>query len=223
MYKSFGDSEQRVEVLKGIDLLLRGGETVTIVGASGVGKSTLLHLLGALEQPDEGTVLYEGRDVWELEEEQLAGLRNRYVGFVFQFHHLLPEFSAVENVMIPGLIARMEKKAARGLAEDILGSVGLQNRLNHKVGMLSGGEQQRVALARALVLSPRLLLGDEPTGNLDAQTGQRVHELILDLCRRNHMSTVLVTHNLNLARRADRCLTIVDGHLQETDLGSVSM
>lgn len=217
--KSYVTSGQKIEVLRGVDLLLEKGCTVAIVGASGVGKSTLLHLLGALERPDRGLILYEGREVHHLNDDELALVRNRFVGFVFQFHHLLPEFSAVENVMIPTLIARTEKKTAYELAEKTLAQVGLQDRLKHRVGMLSGGEQQRVALARAVVMSPKLLLADEPTGNLDAHTGQKVHELILELGRKNQMATVLVTHNLSLARSADLCMTITDGHLKKADLG----
>lgn len=213
LHKAFGAGSRRVEILKGIDIALDRGETIAIVGASGVGKSTLLHLLGALERPDQGEIFYQGKEVGNLTDDDLAVVRNKYVGFVFQFHHLLPEFSALENVMMPALIARMENQKARSLAGGILDSVGLGKRLDHKIGMLSGGEQQRVALARALVLSPKLLLADEPTGNLDMQTGRKVHELMLYLSRENKMGTIIVTHNMDLAGSTDRRLTMVDGRI----------
>ncbi len=219
IYKSYTTDGQRVEVLKGIDLEVCTGQSLAIVGASGVGKSTLLHVLGTLERPDSGDILYDGLDVASLSDDELASFRNKCIGFVFQFYHLLPEFTAVENVMIPALIARMEKNHAYTLAETALSEVGLQDRLKHKVGMLSGGEQQRVAVARSLVLSPRLLLADEPTGNLDAKTGEKVHETILRLGEKNKMAIVLVTHNLHLARSMDHCLTIADGRLGKADLG----
>lgn len=220
--KSFTMNGEKVEVLKGIDLKVNAGESLAIVGSSGVGKSTLLHLLGTLERPDSGNILYNGLDVAELDDDELAAFRNRCIGFVFQFHHLLPEFTAVENVLIPALIARMEKRPAYALAESLLSEVGLQNRLKHKVGSLSGGEQQRVALARALVLSPRVLLADEPTGNLDTKTGEKVYQAILRLCEKNRMATVVVTHNSHLARSMDRCLTIVDGYVEDAALGRLS-
>lgn len=222
IHKSFATDGQGIEVLKEIDLTVKVGESLAIVGASGVGKSTLLHLLGTLEIPDKGAILYNGLDVSKLRDEELGAFRNRYIGFVFQFHHLLPEFTAIENVMIPALIARQEKKDACALAEGILCEVGLKDRLRHRVGELSGGEQQRVALARAIVLSPRLLLADEPTGNLDAKTGQKVHDLILSLGEKNDMATIVVTHNLRLAQSMGRCLTIVDGRLEQSDPGRFS-
>lgn len=222
IYKSFVTDGQRVEVLKGVNLTVSAGDSLAIVGASGVGKSTLLHLLGTLERPDSGSIVYTGLDVAKLSDDDLAAFRNRYIGFVFQFHHLLPEFTAVENVMIPAFIAGLEKKSAYSLAEGILYAVGLQDRLKHKVGSLSGGEQQRVAVARAMVLSPRLFLADEPTGNLDTKTGERVHQTILRLGEKNKMATVIVTHNLYLARSMDRCLTIVDGRLEGFDTGRFS-
>lgn len=217
--KTYSTHGQRIEVLKEINLTVEKGQTIAIVGASGVGKSTLLHLLGLLERPDEGSVLYDGQEVGKLDDNELAIVRNQYVGFVFQFHHLLPEFSAAENVMIPALIARIDKKKALEMAKVTLALVGLQDRMKHRVGMLSGGEQQRVALARAVVMDPKLLLADEPTGNLDTHTGQKVHDLILELGKKNQMATVLVTHNLALARSTDHCMTIMDGFLKKADFG----
>ncbi|MCX5891930.1 MAG: ABC transporter ATP-binding protein, partial [Deltaproteobacteria bacterium] len=182
-----------------------------VVGASGVGKSTLLHILGTLERPSNGQVLWEGLDIFAMEDRPLAAFRNRKVGFVFQFHHLLSEFNALENVMMPALIARQPQGTAREKAEAILVRVGLKERLTHRVTTLSGGEQQRVAVARALVLDPEVLLADEPTGNLDPKSGARVQELILELNRERGLTSVIVTHNLELAQALDRRITLVDG------------
>jgi len=181
------------------------------VGASGVGKSTLLHILGTLERPSAGKVHWEGADVFALDDRSLAAFRNRKVGFVFQFHHLLAEFNALENVMMPALIARLPQLAAREQAEAILVRVGLKERLTHRVSTLSGGEQQRVAVARALVLKPEVLLADEPTGNLDPKSGSRVQELILELNRERGLTSVIVTHNLEMARVLDRQITLLEG------------
>jgi lipoprotein-releasing system ATP-binding protein len=200
-------------VLDGIDLDIRKGEMLAIVGASGVGKSTLLHLLGALDRPTSGKVFYGGLDVFGLDNGPLARFRNERVGFVFQFHHLLPEFSALENVMMPALIRRMDREEAARAAERILNDVGLGARLHHRPGELSGGEQQRVAVARALVLNPDVVLADEPTGNLDMHTGEAVHDLLLSINKQQGITFVIVTHNDKLAVRADRVLRMADGRL----------
>ncbi|MFA4901651.1 MAG: ABC transporter ATP-binding protein [Desulfobaccales bacterium] len=209
--KIFRHNGNQVEVLTRVDLDIRSGETLAVVGASGVGKSTLLHILGTLERPSAGTVLWEGQDVFALDDRSLAAFRNHKVGFVFQFHHLLAEFNALENVMMPALIARLPKAVAREQAEAILVRVGLKDRLTHRVSTLSGGEQQRVAVARALVLGPEVLLADEPTGNLDPKSGGRVQELILELNRERGLTSVIVTHNLEMARALDRQITLLEG------------
>ncbi len=209
--KTFRSNGNRVEVLQGVDLDIFRGETLAVVGASGVGKSTLLHILGTLERPSGGQVLWEGEEVFSLDDRRLAAFRNRKAGFVFQFHHLLPEFNALENVMIPGLIARMPHSLIREQAIAMLVSVGLQDRLLHRVSTLSGGEQQRVAVARALVLGPEVLLADEPTGNLDPRSGARLQGLLLELNRDRGLTSVIVTHNMELARSLDRRVTLVDG------------
>jgi lipoprotein-releasing system ATP-binding protein len=211
LVKSFSHNGIRVEVLTGVDLDIVKGETLAVVGASGVGKSTLLHIMGTLERPSAGRMLWDGEDVFSLDDKALAAFRNRKVGFVFQFHHLLPEFNALENVMMPGLIARLPQNQARERAEAILVRVGLKERLTHRVSTLSGGEQQRVAVARALVLDPDVLLADEPTGNLDPKSGARVHELILNLNQERGLTSVIVTHNLELARSLNRQITLIDG------------
>ncbi len=211
LYKSFGNGAKKVEVLRGIDLTFEQGERVAIVGASGVGKTTLLHILGTLDRPTSGKVLYGGRDVFVLNERELALFRNREIGFVFQFHHLLPEFNALENTMMPCLIKGMSKKEASVRAEEILTLVGLKERLTHKPGELSGGEQQRVAVARALVLEPKILLADEPTGNLDSKTGEAVFSLLQELNRIKNVTLIVVTHNPNLASQMPRQILLVDG------------
>ena len=211
LVKTFRHNGIQVEVLTGVDLDIRRGETLAVVGASGVGKSTLLHILGTLERPSAGQLRWEGEDVFALDDRSLAAFRNRKVGFVFQFHHLLAEFNALENVMMPALIARLPHPVARDRAEAILVRVGLKERLTHRVSTLSGGEQQRVAVARALVLEPEVLLADEPTGNLDPKSGARVQELILNLNRERGLTSVIVTHNPDLARALDRQITLVDG------------
>jgi lipoprotein-releasing system ATP-binding protein len=211
LVKTFKSNGILVQVLTGVDLDILRGETLAVVGASGVGKSTLLHLLGTLERPSSGRILWEGVDVFAMEDRPLAAFRNRKVGFVFQFHHLLSEFNALENVMMPALIARVAQETAREKAEAILVRVGLQDRLSHRVATLSGGEQQRVAVARALVLDPEVLLADEPTGNLDPKSGARVQELIMELNHERGLTSVIVTHNPDLARALDRRITLVDG------------
>jgi lipoprotein-releasing system ATP-binding protein len=217
VYRS-GDG-QPLEVLRGLDLEVRRGEVVAVVGASGAGKSTLLHLLGALERPTAGDVWLEGSRYADMDDAGLAGLRNRKVGFVFQFHHLLREFSALENVMMPLLIGGAESRRARSRAEEILSLVGLAGRMTHRPGELSGGEQQRCAVARALVHDPRLVLADEPSGNLDHANSERLHDLFFRLAREYETTVVIVTHNRQLAGRADRILWLEDGRL--TVVGSV--
>ena len=211
LVKTFRHNGIQVEVLTGVDLDIRQGETLAVVGASGVGKSTLLHILGTLERPSTGKVRWDGQDIFSLDDRSLAAFRNRKVGFVFQFHHLLAEFNALENVMMPGLIARLPQPVARDMAEAILVRVGLKERLTHRVSTLSGGEQQRVAVARALVLEPEVLLADEPTGNLDPKSGGRVQELILELNHERGLTSVIVTHNLEMARVLDRQITLLEG------------
>ncbi|OGQ97439.1 MAG: ABC transporter ATP-binding protein [Deltaproteobacteria bacterium RIFOXYD12_FULL_57_12] len=213
--KSYDGGGHRIEVLQGVDLQLKNGEMVAIVGVSGTGKTTLLHIFGTLDRPDKGSLTYKGADVYAKNDIELSAFRNRMIGFVFQFHHLLPEFTALENVMMPGLIARQQAEKAEIEAATVLDRVGLANRLLHKVGELSGGEQQRVALARALIMKPALLLADEPTGNLDAKTGNKVFDLIREMSALYSLATVMVTHNMELARRMDRCLTLAEGRLHE--------
>lgn len=216
LFKSYGNGTKQIEVLKGIDLAFSQGGRVAIVGASGVGKTTLLHILGTLDHPTSGKVLFEGKDVSTLNEKELALFRNRQVGFVFQFHHLLPEFNALENTMMPCLIRGMSKKEGHSRAESILSQVGLKDRLSHKPGELSGGEQQRVAVARALVLEPKVLLADEPTGNLDAKTGESVFDLLQELNEVRGVTLIVVTHNLKLASRLSRQIHLVDGKTVES-------
>lgn len=214
--KSFSNGGVHIDVLKDINFNLSAGETVAIVGASGIGKSTLLHILGTLDRPDSGFLFFKGDDIFLFDDVRLARFRNESIGFVFQFHHLLPEFSAVENAMMPALIQGMSKQDAAEAAEAILVRVGLKDRLRHRVGKLSGGEQQRVALARALVLNPAALLADEPTGNLDKGNSEQVHELLLELNQERTMTLVVVTHNLELASQMHRRVTIADGRLKES-------
>jgi lipoprotein-releasing system ATP-binding protein len=215
LHKSYEKEGGVIQVLKGADLAVSAGETVSIVGASGAGKSTLLHVLGTLDAPDQGQLTYAGRDMATLSPAELADFRNRTMGFVFQFHHLLTEFSALENVMMPALIRRMPRRLAEKIAERALLSVGLAHRLHHKPGELSGGEQQRVALARALVLTPPLILADEVTGNLDDKTGEEIHNLLIEINRGQKTTIVVVTHNRKLADRMQRRLLLEDGVLKD--------
>jgi len=212
--KTYEIGKNLVEVLSGINLKLEAATTTALVGASGAGKSTLLHLLGALDRPTSGTVLFRGDDIFAQSDSELASFRNRSIGFVFQFHHLLSEFTALENVMMPALIARVPKVEARTMAEGLLTDVGLAHRMIHRPGELSGGEQQRVAIARALVLSPALLLADEPTGNLDMKTSEGVHAVLADLQQKKGLTLVVVTHNERLAAAMGRTVRLVDGKLE---------
>jgi lipoprotein-releasing system ATP-binding protein len=202
-----------IEVLAGVDLSVSRGEFVAIVGSSGSGKSTLLHLLGALDTPSSGRVQLDGRSFGELGEEELAMVRNRKIGFVFQFHHLLREFTALENVMLPLLIAGEDDARARSRAEELLAAVGLAGRMSHRPAALSGGEQQRAAVARALAADPVLVLADEPSGNLDTANSERLHQLFARLSREFETALVVVTHNRSLAGRADRVLSLEGGRL----------
>ncbi len=215
LYKTYSSSGKKVEVLKGIDLSIKKGETVAVVGASGAGKSTLMNIMGALDKPTSGAVLYADEPVFMKDDKRLAAFRNRSVGFVFQFHHLLPEFTATENVMLPALIGGAPFDEARSRAEGLLKEVGLGARLDHKPGELSGGEQQRTAIVRALVQSPGVVLADEPTGNLDTKTGEEVFDLLINLNRDKGTTMVIVTHNERLAGRLDRLIRMADGRLSE--------
>jgi len=213
-----GDGSE-LHILKGVGLRVEAGEAVSIVGASGAGKSTLLHILGALDRPTDGEVLLGGKPVAGLDDEALAAIRNRHVGFVFQFHHLLREFTALENVMMPALVAGDELGAARARARDLLEAVGVSDRGDHKPRQLSGGEQQRVAVARALVNHPLVLLADEPSGNLDNQTSERLHDLLFRLREQRGLSMIIVTHNRELAERGDRTLLLAGGRLHDNGAG----
>ncbi|MFC1843391.1 ABC transporter ATP-binding protein [Thermodesulfobacteriota bacterium] len=213
--KYYEEVGHRIEVLNGLDLHLERGEMIAIVGASGTGKTTLLHILGTLDRPTAGTLLYGGEEILNKNDIELSAYRNRAVGFVFQFHHLLPEFTALENVMMPGLIGGREKAEMAEEAAVILEKVKLSDRIQHKVGQLSGGEQQRVALARAIIMKPLLLLADEPTGNLDTRTGYKVFQLLQEMSEEYSLSAVMATHNLELANEMNRCLTLTEGKLQE--------
>jgi len=213
IHKTFSHNGNKIAVLRGIDLRIESGETLALLGASGVGKSTLLNIMGTLEPPTEGSVVIDDRHVNAMSEFELCRLRNRYIGFVFQFHHLLPEFNAVENTAMPALIARVSGREALRKAENILERVGLGHRLKHRVGELSGGEQQRVAIARALIMNPKLLLADEPTGNLDRVTGEEIVDLLIRLNQEERLSMVIATHNQQLAGRLDQSIEIVDGRV----------
>ncbi len=211
--KGIAKAYGQLQVLKGVDLAIRAGEFVSVVGKSGAGKSTLLHILGTLDRPDSGTLSIGGEDVFGLNTRKLAAFRNAKIGFVFQFHHLLPEFTARENVLIPALIAKTEEKAARKRAAELLDYLGLGGRLEHKPGQLSGGEQQRVAVARALMNSPAVVFADEPSGNLDSASSQELHQLLFQLRDDMGQTFVIVTHNEELAAMSDRRLEMKDGLL----------
>jgi len=218
--KDFETGEATIEVLKDIDLTLYRGDRVAIVGQSGVGKSTLLHILGTLDHPTAGRLLFRGEDVFSRTSSELAKLRNDFLGFVFQFHHLLPEFSAVENVMMPGLIRGSSVREMRERAERMLVEVGLSHRIGHEVGKLSGGERQRVAVARALVLDPPVVLADEPTGNLDPSTGEQVADVLFEMNRNHGTTLIVVTHSALMAEKLGRTLVLSDGKLREGGAGS---
>jgi lipoprotein-releasing system ATP-binding protein len=211
--KNYGQGAAAIEILKGVNIETRSGEMTAIVGASGSGKTTLLRLLGTLDTPTSGELFFQGESLTRKNDNELARYRNRSVGFIFQFHHLLPEFTALENVMMPGLIAGKKRDEMAGPATHLLTQVELSHRLDHKVGELSGGEQQRAALARALIMKPALLFADEPTGNLDTRSGELVFELLHGLCDELALSTIMVTHNETLAARMHRRLTLKDGVL----------
>ena len=214
LYKNYYLGKSTVEVLKGIDLEIYEGEIIAITGSSGVGKSTLLHIMGILDRPTKGQVIIDDVDIFAYDDQKLAQFRNKTVGFVFQFHHLLPEFSALENVMLPGMIANVDHGKLKSQATQLLDIVDLSHRLEHRPNELSGGEQQRVAVARALVNSPRLLLADEPSGNLDRQSAESLHTLFWQLCKEFKQTMVIVTHNLELAQRANRVIEIYDGRIK---------
>ena len=213
--KSYYDGFTELPVLKGVDLKVKKAEVIAVVGASGVGKSTLLHLLGGLDRPTEGTIFYDGEDLFALKDQELDRFRNEEIGFVFQFHHLLPEFTALENVAMAGLIARQTSGVAHNRAKELLEYVGLGERLEHRPSELSGGERQRVAIARALVNQPKVVLADEPTGNLDQKTSDAVHDLLWTLNDQFDQTFIIVTHNQTLAQRADRLVQLVDGQVYE--------
>lgn len=214
IYKSYGE----LNILKGIDVEINKGEIVSVVGSSGAGKTTLLTILGTLDRPTSGELIIEGTDVYRLNDKKLAAFRNLNIGFVFQFHHLLPEFDALENVCMPALIAKTSKKQAEKRAIELLEYLGLKDRLNHKPSELSGGEQQRVAVARALVNSPKIIFADEPSGNLDSKTATELHQLFFNLRKEFGQTFVIVTHNQELADMADRKLVMKDGMIDEVRL-----
>jgi len=213
--RTYVQGANKLPVLRGVNFTVKAGEIAALVGPSGAGKSTLLHLAGLLEKPDGGAVLLGGRDCGAMGDEERTTTRRATIGFVYQFHQLLPEFSAAENVMLPQMIASVGKRAARARALELLGQVGLTARADHRPARLSGGEQQRVAMVRALANRPKLLLGDEPTGNLDHQTAGEVVGVLLDLVRRTGLAGLIATHNLELARRMDRVLVLEDGKIVE--------
>ncbi len=207
VYKSY----DHLQVLKGINLEIAKGEIVSIVGASGAGKSTLLHILGTLDSPDQGEVVLNGTNVFNMGAQPLASLRNEEMGFIFQFHNLLPEFTALENVCMPGFIGKKKENETRERARELLSTLGLDGRMDHKPSQLSGGEQQRVAVARSLINEPAIVFADEPSGNLDSKNAQELHQLFFDLKEKFNQTFVIVTHNQDLAEMADRKLEIVDG------------
>ncbi len=207
IHKSFG----KVEVLKGVDLHIRKGEVACIVGASGAGKSTLLQIIGTLDKADKGNVIIDNQDINSLNQKKLASFRNKKIGFIFQFHHLLPEFTALENICIPAYIAGIPQKEAQNKALELLEYLNLTDRKDHKPSMLSGGEQQRIAVARALINNPSIVLADEPSGNLDSQSAKELHELFFNLRDKTGQTFVIVTHNPQLAEMADRTFTMKDG------------
>jgi lipoprotein-releasing system ATP-binding protein len=213
VHKSFVEGDNEIHVLRGVDLELSEGERLAVVGQSGVGKSTLLHILGTLDRPTKGSILFDGKDLPLDDETALCQFRNQKIGFVFQFHYLLPDFSALENVMFPALIQGVDAHRAKGEAEELLALVGLKDRLDHRPGKLSGGEQQRVAVARAVILKPKLILADEPTGSLDVRIGEEVQELLFRLNSEHKIALVVATHNRDFAERIGRRVELKDGLL----------
>lgn len=213
LHKTYSDGHAETPVLKGIDLTIERGETIGIVGASGAGKSTLLHLIGTLDRPTRGDILFNGKALFKLSEKERSVFRNRHLGFVFQFHHLLPDFTALENVMMPLLIDQQAKSSAVQRAGDLLQKVGLQGKEGSRPGQLSGGEQQRVAIARALAHSPEVILADEPTGNLDADNGNKVFDLLLGLNKELNSTLIVVTHNFELTARLGKTVRLADGKI----------
>ena len=211
VHKSFRTEAGELNILRDINLKIADGEMLGIIGASGAGKSTLLHILGALDKPSSGKVLFQGNDVFSLDDAKLAEFRNSSIGFVFQFHHLLPEFNSIENVMLPGLISSRPYEETENRARQLLEELGLSKRLKHRPGELSGGEQQRVAVARALLQNPKIVLADEPTGNLDTTTGNSLFDLFIELNRKNRTTFVIVTHNKTLSDHCHRVLEMTDG------------
>ena len=217
LYKSFQISEKTISVLKGIDLEIKKQETLAILGASGVGKTTLLHMLGALDRPTRGEVFYDQKELFARTDKELALFRNREIGFVFQFHYLLSDLTALENTMLPALIAKIPKNKAKEKAAQLLLELGLSDRMSHRPGRLSGGEQQRVAVARAVMMDPKVILADEPTGNLDTQTASQVEELLIQLRDARGITLVVVTHNPKFAESLDRQIYMVDGKFKEAN------
>lgn len=211
IHKFYGD----LHILKGVSVKVSQGEIVSIVGPSGAGKSTLLHILGTLDRASQGTVLFEGNDVFRMNDKKLGLFRNQHIGFVFQFHHLLPEFTAIENVMIPGFVAKKNNAAVKEKAIELLSYLGLRERIQHKPAELSGGEQQRVAVARSLINDPKIILADEPSGNLDTDHARELHELFFTLRKKLNQTFVIVTHNEELASMADRKLVMKDGEISD--------
>jgi len=211
LYKTYGNGSKQVEALKGVSFDIYEQEFLSIVGTSGAGKSTLLHILGTLDRPSRGKVFYREKDLFAADDNTLTEFRNQKIGFVFQLHYLLPEFSALENTMMPALIRGLKKREAKEKAETILAKIGLKERLHHKPGELSGGEQQRVAIARALILKPEIVLADEPTGNLDSETGKLIFELLFKLNEEEKIVVVVVTHNEELAHQTPRSIILKDG------------
>ena len=216
--RAFTQGNRRIDVLKGASASFLPGEAVALLGPSGAGKSTLLHIAGLLERPDGGQVLIDGIDCGQLSDNEQTRMRRMEVGFIYQFHHLLPEFSALENVVLPQLILGLSRDRAEARAKDLLGSLGLEERWDHRPAQLSGGEQQRVAIARAVANEPKVLLADEPTGNLDPHTAERVFEQLLKLVRQSGVAAVVATHNLDLAARMDRTLRLMEGLLVEEEV-----
>ena len=222
IHKSYwSDESWELKVIKGVDLNIREGEILAVTGKSGVGKSTLLHILGALDRPTHGKVTLNSKNIFSMDDRNLANFRNQHIGFVFQFHHLLPEFTALENVVMPVLISKKDRKIAFEKAIKLLDEVGLSGRLNHRPSELSGGEQQRVAFARSIINDPAMVLADEPSGNLDQNNSDSLHRLIWDFVRRKNKTFVVVTHNKELAGQADRVIKIIDGKIHKIDKNTI--